>query len=110
MSELSTFERAVQPRNADAVSHTPGPWTVERDGCGQLAPFHGVTGEHLLNDGNPAPLEEREANGRLIAAAPDMLALLKRVLACPMAASWLEADGGTYSAAKALVERVEAGK
>jgi len=58
------------------MSHTPGPWKV-----GESQTFAAVWGkgayEHIASCGNLTP--ETEANARLIAAAPEMLALLKRV-------------------------------
>ena len=63
------------------MSHTPGPWTVgitggqeravfqESDPCGHICKFPGSLW-------GPSA-EEKTANARLIAAAPDMLAVLK---------------------------------
>jgi hypothetical protein len=76
------------------MKHTPGPWTLEtvRTSCGichKVGPFPGKRKEDkprhacLYADypskGNP-PDDELEANARLIAAAPELLAALKAVL------------------------------
>jgi len=64
------------------MTHTPGPWK-----------FDAATGEILYNDGQlPLPqvatvqsdntqVEQYEADGNLIAAAPDLLAALKEIAA-----------------------------
>ena len=62
-------------------SHTPGPWHCGTSlNCpGQFfigQPGHCVTLAHVHN----FPDDQREANARLIAAAPDLLAALKLML------------------------------
>lgn len=64
--------------------HTPGPWRVEPSGFGQVGGFT------ISDEANGFGLcqrppwanraEESAANGRLMAAAPDMLAALENVL------------------------------
>jgi hypothetical protein len=65
------------------MAHTPGPWaydgdsqevygTAEKYGSGWIARVVGND-----SDGRPFPDEERLANARLIAAAPELLAALK---------------------------------
>lgn len=53
---------------------TPGPWSVARSTQGELEPY-GPDGIHLLSSdvADARPLEEREANGFLIEAAPELL-------------------------------------
>lgn len=53
---------------------TIGPWAVTRSQHGELEPY-GPDGIHLLSSdvAGARPLAEREANGLLIAAAPDLL-------------------------------------
>jgi hypothetical protein len=68
--------------------HTPGPWRFDRDWTRTPTIFGAngvrvadvekklvVTGGRVID----LPKEEREANARLIAAAPDMLAILQRI-------------------------------
>ena len=71
-----------------AAQHTPGPWKVEtRTQRGEFVQTSHITtpdGSHLANVG-PCNID---ANARLIASAPDMLAFAKRV------ASWQGNEGG----------------
>jgi len=73
-------------------SHTPGPWTVEcvcgddpHDICGPDRPGEGspnLLASVAYDDDDPLPhlsLAEANANARLIAAAPDLLAALKEL-------------------------------
>lgn len=72
------------------MSHTPGPWTATEDDPAMK--MRGANGECvLINDafwGN----ENREADARLIAAAPDLLeaaeALIEYVEACDSTSPW----------------------
>lgn len=59
------------------VQHTPGPWRQEH-GC-----LVGANGTSILGDGihnHDLPDEEREANARLIAAAPELLTACELLL------------------------------
>jgi hypothetical protein len=64
-----------------AAKHTPGPWSYNQDEGG----YHGhviSTGDYIicdLPDAGDGAAPHTEANARLIAAAPDMLSLLKRL-------------------------------
>jgi hypothetical protein len=62
--------------------HTPGPWTVEQDDQIWVRPAS--IDDPVICDLAPRDAdvftEEDEANGRLIAAAPDLLAQLKRAV------------------------------
>lgn len=82
-------EGELQDAAQDAASaHTPGPWTVHKDGNGNVRIAGGVSPDPVTNarylwvasvphtqHANPLwrQTEEREANARLIAAAPDLL-------------------------------------
>ena len=69
------------------MAHTPGPWTIDEDGdtnvmgetiaIGILDPQGHRVGEA---DGRDLSLPEAEANARLIAAAPELLAALVALL------------------------------
>jgi hypothetical protein len=69
------------------VTHTPGPWTLGRFGSIVGGPFikyaNGEAQSQLASAtvGNEITPEEREANARLIAAAPDLLLMLERITA-----------------------------
>ena len=68
------------------MSHTPGPWTVEQDNFGDGDGWQTVVqaGKELVaavwpsteDDNNHDIPGEGQANARLIAAAPDLLAAL----------------------------------
>lgn len=62
------------------TKHTRGPWNVSRSAMGELEPFDSK-GRHLLSSAaaRPLPLKQREANGRLIEAAPPMRTALEKV-------------------------------
>ena len=63
-----------------AVTYTPGPWTVQRRSG--LAGREVCAGELVVATVNTTSNTERnrEANARLIAAAPELLALIERVV------------------------------
>lgn len=68
--------------------HTPGPWTVEVD-QGSVVVWSKFKSQKTGDDGDDrhvvaipdwGPMDKREADARLIAAAPDMLAALQMML------------------------------
>lgn len=105
------------------MSHTPGPWFVGADepfvyalnDAGTNRFFLAVQSGWLTNGGTNkprdmrTPFEEVMANGRLIAAAPDLLEALKEVLDSLGALNrpWeLEGYGITASRAEQICELV----
>jgi hypothetical protein len=94
--------------------HTPGPWKVEHDGD-----FYVITPDVVHGDAeavdellavyvskNPAT---REANARLISAAPEMLEALKAIIRdLPAKRDWL--DPVIEAQAKAAINRAERGE
>jgi hypothetical protein len=55
-------------------AHTPGPWRIDRRGShNPLIETDGLTVAEVLDDCHP-DAEQQEANARLIAAAPELLA------------------------------------
>ena len=72
-----------------SAKHTPGPWLTDRNNVhtGQIATVHHCIGNDWIEIWTDKWLEtglgegEQEANARLIAAAPDLLAALQSVLA-----------------------------
>lgn len=78
--------------------HTPGPWETDRNNVhtGQIATIH-----HCLNndwvevwsENWPIDEAEQEANARLIAAAPELLEALHRLVDAtdPETTGWSEA-------------------
>lgn len=63
------------------MAHTPGPWTVQE---GEVTAAEGdVIIAEMVGRGRPCAVEnpiEAEANARLIAAAPDLLAALRLIV------------------------------
>lgn len=64
--------------NTNNTKHTPGPWWVDDNGC--VAAGHGDTYETIAIMHDWQGDSEREANARLIAAAPELLEALRAVL------------------------------
>ena len=81
------------------TSYTPGPWEV----------FDSHTGIYILDSAEQSAVckiewcLEDEANARLIASAPDLLAVLKRL--CSKAGACC--DGGTWREARAVIAKAE---
>lgn len=88
-TDQSAEPAQTEPAIAEAA-HTPGPWSiVPQNGVGPMIAREYETGKqmnpkglrlvcHVLARGNSLP--EDEANARLIAAAPDLLAALTEVM------------------------------
>lgn len=78
------------------MAHTPGPWTVERhphSGHPLVAGANSLVVTDCLNDA--IPVDEAEANARLISLAPEMLEALEKLLeACEHEANRTGGDFG----------------
>ena len=69
------------------IAHTPGPWLTDRNNVhtGQIATLHHCIGNDWVEIWSDKWTEtgmdekEQEANARLIAAAPDLLAALQNL-------------------------------
>lgn len=64
--------------------HTPGPWVIDGDQIITAEAGIPICVLHMEDEvewGGPDLIAEVEANARLIAAAPDLLAALKRLAA-----------------------------
>lgn len=71
------------------TSHTPGPWSLEADRmhfdtlstvvAGERRKSKGIDQQMIVQVGGWAGWKEQEANARLIAAAPDLLAAAKEL-------------------------------
>jgi hypothetical protein len=69
---------------APMTTHTPGPWLDGQDQRGKkrvYAERHEIVRALSTHGTRKLPEAERTANRRLIAAAPDMLAALKKMVA-----------------------------
>lgn len=73
-----------------SAKHTPGPWGISSDPCHYDTLSTVTAGDErkvqpdrqmIVQVGGFAGVPEQEANARLIAAAPDLLAALQSVLA-----------------------------
>lgn len=94
-------------KNAEPVSHTPGPWHVaEMNHYGRV--MVNSNGWHVCSAAAGVPTGQVEANASLIAAAPDLLESLKEmsaVLHCDPAPSALMI--GTLSRAYDAIAKAE---
>lgn len=86
------------------MTHTPGPWIIRKAGelsmNGEPHPFDFVEvaiGRFIVTEGRSE--QEANANTRLIAAAPDMLAALKAIL------DETGGIGGPFTAARAAIAK-----
>lgn len=96
-------------QTTDLVSHTPGPWEGEPQGDGLGVRVWDKAGHNMIAalDEDAAAgacfvpdVQTREANARVIAAAPDLLASLKEM--GDWIAAGLEASGEAWPDAKCL--------
>ncbi len=67
-------------------NHTPGPWTVDWESSDLFSQFHArawinAEGLHHIGYVDGPSSEERRANARLIAAAPELLEALQLLVA-----------------------------
>lgn len=95
---------ATTTQETTMPTHTPGPWSVEYDGSVVMA--HQVVSSAPGPDGSTR--EERLANARLIAAAPDLVAALASLLAVATRDRRKlggRTDSPTFQAAKAALEK-----
>lgn len=68
----------AEQRKQQSTSHTPGPWTLEAGRC--VVTSDGRFTVSKCNDWHPEKIVELDANARLIAAAPELLTALKRLI------------------------------
>lgn len=97
------------------ASHTPGPWTLNRVAYSDASAVFVMSGKSTVCEVYPRPqgAESREANARLIAAAPTMLAALEVIAAWTPSASPNEPGGmsimDAIDAARAAIARAKGG-
>ena len=76
--------------------HTPGPWETYGDDKSDIRPAT-KAGKNRIIAQCPGYKTERQANARLIAAAPDLLEALQRAVACGIVPTTSVLDGGAAS-------------
>ena len=97
--------RRVTPKTIGSVRHTDEPWILERDKASTLSIYGGNDGKTFIGEvwnevDEPAPWEE--ANARLIAAAPELLAALQKLV------NLISDDDSRYEAYKEEMEEATA--
>jgi hypothetical protein len=98
------------------MAHTPGPWTIYDDGpCGSDIVLAHCDDENwdicFLSAGEPEcrPACERKSNARLIAAAPELLVVVKRVIDMANCAMEYEGVDDAHTLKRAM-ERISKAK
>ena len=97
------------------TTHTPGLWLVadttvyslQSDGHVLVNRFSAHVQTGVGRDAQRTPLAELEANARLMAEAPNLLAALQEVL--PLAENWGHPDHPGIAAARAAIARATGG-
>jgi hypothetical protein len=93
--------------------HTPGPWRASMGDL--LRVMHGsdcICGVHRIGSrAGGRRSEESEANARLIAAAPDLLAALQAVIAAPITGDHesIQRRDAAFTAARAAIAKATGG-
>lgn len=82
------------------AAHTPGPWLLSSSGVHVRKTARGF---NICDLNDALPPGEWEANARLIAAAPELLAALRALV--PDAEAWMKASGHTYQTSPLLAAR-----
>ncbi len=80
-------------------THTPGPWEIGQDGLGISVDADGVP--VCMCDG---PVEDNEANARLIAAAPDLLVAGQHILQVAWNGTYAEQESALQSLRAAIAK------
>lgn len=103
------------------AEHTPGPWRFDQD-WHRIPTILGADGAHVATVekdnfihgkfpgiGHTEPKPERDANARLIAAAPELLAALSGLLSDLDNPDLIDIRDETIAQARAVVAKAEAG-
>ena len=95
-------------------AHTPGPWEVEGDQIVTTDAGIPICSTPLADEiawGGPDLINEVEANARLIAAAPDLLATVKLLIerACPHPDEMTPEEYAALESARAAIAKAEGG-
>lgn len=97
-----------EPSAADTAQHTPGPWRVIPATMSHflIESAGAIVAEIPKTTTAPASFTECEANARLLAAAPEMLAALKELHAWAITVS----DGKAFNEEELCVTRAAIAK
>lgn len=85
------------------ANHTPGPWAISQHDPRLVKHLSGP----VLAECGPVNTEEAQANARLIAAAPELLASLRRVLRMLEIHDARLANFGEVEEARLIISRAE---
>ncbi len=86
-------------------NHTPGPWSLHET-ISDTARYLYVRSESGIV-AEVTPLDEVDANARLIAAAPELLGALKEVLPLLAEFTWANSWHNLYAIALAAIAKAE---
>lgn len=88
------------------TKHTPGPWTI--DDAGQVHAKNAILGIVYCGDTFPNDeLPECTANARLISCAPEMIAMLKRILEGMEPHQYVDNTAISYEDLQSLISKAE---
>lgn len=86
-------------------AHTPGPWSFVQSGTGDFPVWNVRIGTRgLITLPATADMETMDADARLIAAAPELLEALQKIVAESDADEW---NGVSTSKARAAIAKAE---
>jgi hypothetical protein len=83
------------------TKHTPGPWVARQSAHGPIDIFDSQERDVVTVYGGGVPSEHKQANARLIAAAPELLDALKAMDAA--ICEGFETQAGRMAGRKALI-------
>lgn len=90
------------------MNHTPGPWIIFRDKDMPVAILPAGRPGEICQFTTLGAMEETEANARLIAKAPKLIAYLKAIMMdLPITRDWLDPE--IERMAKEVIAEIEGG-
>lgn len=91
-----------------SAKHTPGPWYSEMNVDGEINTWaFDDPGSPRIGVAKAYKNKNAEANARLIAAAPDLLAALERVLECRRFKISLDTNAAALEQARAAIAKAK---
>lgn len=97
---------------AAPVAHTPGRWEITdgidvRTPTTHIARLKGLQDMQVRHEDAAGCIAEQDANARLIAAAPDLLAALRKTYAYMSARTLINGELATCAMARAAIAKAE---